>query len=126
MVCTSANNTDSDSVALVPSGIAIDNIDSVPGVQVINSTLAVDSPDLRRHDHVISRTSLLLKKKPSVSEIMRGSLTSGCIGLFTGPHQISFSDVGSLTMRLSRGERPVFSPEYALKAPVFVIAEPVS
>ena len=126
MVCTSANNTDSDSIALVPSGIAIDNIDSVPGIQVINGTLAIDPPDLKRHDHVISLTSLLLKKTLGVSEIMRGSLTSGCIGLFTGPHQISFSDVGSLTMRLSRGERPVFSPEYAVKAPDAVIAEPVS
>ena len=39
------------------------------------------------------------------------SLTCGDIGLFTGPHQISFSDPSSFTMRLSRGERPVFDPE---------------
>ena len=48
------------------------------------------------------------------------------MGLLTGPHQTSFSEPGSFTMRLSDGDRPVFAPEYALKAPVEVIAEPVS
>ena len=48
------------------------------------------------------------------------------MGLFTGPHQTSFSDPSSLTIRLSKGERPVFAPEYAVNAPVEVIAEPVS
>jgi hypothetical protein len=42
------------------------------------------------------------------------------------PHQISFSDPGSLTILLSNGERPVFAPEYAVRAPVEVMAEPVS
>lgn len=46
--------------------------------------------------------------------------------LFTGPHQISLSELGSRTIRLSRGERPVFAPEKAVKAPVDVMAEPVS
>jgi hypothetical protein len=40
--------------------------------------------------------------------------------------QISFSEVGSLTIRLSKGDRPVFAPEYAVSAPVDVMAEPVS
>lgn len=31
-----------------------------------------------------------------------------------------------MTIRLSSGERPVLAPEYAVKAPVEVIAEPVS
>lgn len=48
------------------------------------------------------------------------------MGLLTGPHQTSFSEPSSLTMRLSRGERPVLAPEYAVKAPVEVMAEPVS
>lgn len=52
--------------------------------------------------------------------------TSGVIGLFTGPHQTSFSELGSLTIRLSSGERPVFAPEKAVKAPVDVMADPVS
>lgn len=52
--------------------------------------------------------------------------TSGVMGLLTGPHQISFSDVGSLTTRLSEGERPVLAPEYAVKAPEDVMAVPVS
>lgn len=53
-------------------------------------------------------------------------LTCGDISLFTGPHQISFSDPGSLTILLSRGDRPVFAPEYAVRAPDDVMAEPVS
>lgn len=48
------------------------------------------------------------------------------MGLLTGPHQTSFSEVGSLTMRLSSGDRPVFAPENAVNAPVEVMAEPVS
>ena len=52
--------------------------------------------------------------------------TSGVIGLFTGPHQISFSEPGSCTIRLSEGDRPVLAPEYADRAPEDVIAEPVS
>lgn len=54
------------------------------------------------------------------------SLTWESIGLFTGPHQTSFSELGSLTIRLSSGERPVFAPENAVKAPFDVIAEPDS
>ncbi len=46
VVCASTDNSDSDSVLFVPSCEPIDNVDSVSGVQVINSTFAVDSPDL--------------------------------------------------------------------------------
>ena len=53
-------------------------------------------------------------------------LTWGDIGLLTGPHHTSFSEPSSFTIRLSRGERPVLAPEYAVKAPVEVMAEPVS
>ena len=53
-------------------------------------------------------------------------LTSGVIGLLTGPHHTSFSEPGSFTIRLSRGDRPVLVPEYAVNAPVDVMAEPVS
>jgi hypothetical protein len=53
-------------------------------------------------------------------------LTSGVIGLFTGPHHTSFLEESSSTMRLSDGERPVLAPEYAERAPLAVMAEPVS
>jgi hypothetical protein len=53
-------------------------------------------------------------------------LTSGLMGLLTGPHQTSLSELSSLTIRLSNGDRPVFAPEYAVKAPVEVMADPVS
>lgn len=48
------------------------------------------------------------------------------MGLLTGPHQTSFSEPPSFTIRLSSGERPVFAPEYAVNAPVEVMADPVS
>ena len=57
---------------------------------------------------------------------MKDVLTSGLMALFTGPHQTSFSEPSSLTTRLSSGERPVLEPEYAVKAPVEVMAVPVS
>ena len=38
-------------------------------------------------------------------------LTSVVMGLLTGPHQTSFSEDSSLTIRLSEGERPVLAPE---------------
>ena len=76
---------------------------------------------------------------------IKSVLTSGVIGLLTGlsncqyhdptrcqavtatyPHHTSFSEPGSFTIRLSKGERPVFAPEYAVRAPVEVMAEPVS
>ena len=46
MVGTSADNTDVDAVALVPAGETIDNVDAVAGVEVVDSALAVDTPDL--------------------------------------------------------------------------------
>jgi hypothetical protein len=46
MVGTGADNTDIDAVALVPAGKAIDDVDTIASVEIVDSTLAVDSPDL--------------------------------------------------------------------------------
>lgn len=46
MVGTSADDTNANPVALVPAGEAIDDVDAVPGVEVVDSTLTVDTPDL--------------------------------------------------------------------------------
>lgn len=46
MVGTSADDTDADSVAGVPSCVTIDNVDTVPGVEVVDGTFTVDTPDL--------------------------------------------------------------------------------
>jgi hypothetical protein len=46
MVGTSADNANAYPVALVPAGEAINDVDAVPGVEVVDSTLAVDTPDL--------------------------------------------------------------------------------
>ena len=47
MVSTSANNTDLDPVALIPAGETVDDVDTVAGVEVVDGTLAVNSPDLQ-------------------------------------------------------------------------------
>lgn len=47
MVGTGTDNSDVDSVAGIPSGVSIDNVDSVTSVQVVDSTFSVDSPCLR-------------------------------------------------------------------------------
>jgi hypothetical protein len=46
MVCTSADDSDIDSVPLVPSCISINDVDSIPCVEVVDGTFSVDFPDL--------------------------------------------------------------------------------
>jgi hypothetical protein len=46
MVGASADDTDADSVLLVPASIAVNDIDAVAGVEVVDSALSVDFPDL--------------------------------------------------------------------------------
>lgn len=46
MVGTGADDSDADAVLLVPAGETIDNIDTASGVEVVDSTLTVDLPDL--------------------------------------------------------------------------------
>lgn len=48
MVGTRADNAHADAVALIPAGKPIDDIDAVAGVQVVDSTFTVDTPDLER------------------------------------------------------------------------------
>ena len=50
MVGASADNANVDAVALVPAGETIDNVDAVAGVEVVDSALAVDTPDLFEKD----------------------------------------------------------------------------
>jgi len=57
---------------------------------------------------------------------MGWKLTSGDMGLFTGPHHTSFSEPSSFTIRLSDGLRPLFAPLLVESAPEAVMAEPVS
>ena len=52
MVSTGADDSDIDPISLVPAGIAIDNVDPVSCVQVVDSAFSVDSPDL--HDIAVS------------------------------------------------------------------------
>jgi hypothetical protein len=46
MVGTSTNNPDLDSVLLVPSRKAVHDVDTVSGVEIVDGTFTVDSPNL--------------------------------------------------------------------------------
>lgn len=46
MIGTGADDADIDPIPLIPSGIAIDDIDSRPGVEVVDSAFSVDFPYL--------------------------------------------------------------------------------
>jgi hypothetical protein len=46
VVGASADNANANTVALIPASITIDDIDAVTGVEVVDSTLTVDTPDL--------------------------------------------------------------------------------
>lgn len=46
VVGAGADDADAYPVALVPSCEAVDDVDAVAGVEVVNGTLAVDAPDL--------------------------------------------------------------------------------
>lgn len=46
MIRSSTNNSHTDPVPLIPASIAIDDIDSIAGIQVVDSPLSIDPPDL--------------------------------------------------------------------------------
>jgi hypothetical protein len=46
VVGAGAHDANVDSIALVPAGKTIDNVDTFSGIEVINSALSVDAPDL--------------------------------------------------------------------------------
>jgi hypothetical protein len=46
MVGARADNADTDPVLFVPASIAVDDVDAVAGVEVVDGTLSVDFPDL--------------------------------------------------------------------------------
>ena len=46
MVGTGADNADVDAVLLVPASIAIYDVDSISGIEVVDGSFSVDLPDL--------------------------------------------------------------------------------
>jgi len=46
MVGAGADDADADAILFVPAGIAIDDVDAVPGVEVIDGTLTINFPNL--------------------------------------------------------------------------------
>lgn len=48
MVGTRADDAHLDTVALIPAGKTIDDVDAVAGVEIVNGTFSVDAPNLER------------------------------------------------------------------------------
>jgi hypothetical protein len=48
VVGTSAHNADIESIALVPPGKAVNDIDAISGVEVVDGAFSIDAPDLRQ------------------------------------------------------------------------------
>lgn len=71
MVGTSAHNSDIDPVSLVPSCIAVDDVDSVSSVQVVDCSLPVDLPDLGHH--MLAKVPKQHGTNPLSSPILPGS-----------------------------------------------------
>ena len=46
MIRSSTDNSYTDPVPLIPASIAINDIDSVAGIQIVDSSLSVDLPHL--------------------------------------------------------------------------------
>ena len=46
MVRSGTNNAHTDAVPLIPASKAINDIDSIAGIQVVDGPFSVDSPDL--------------------------------------------------------------------------------
>lgn len=81
MVGARADNPHANPVALIPAGESIDDVDAIPGVEVVNSTLSVDSPDLIillvKKETIIGARGVLLNtaKEKSALNVMRGNAT---------------------------------------------------
>jgi hypothetical protein len=54
MVRAGANHSYAYPIALIPASESIHDVDSVPGVEVVDGTLTVDAPDL--HEMLARRT----------------------------------------------------------------------
>ena len=46
MIGSCANNSDIDSVSFVPSSETVDDIDTVPRIEIVDSPFSVDFPNL--------------------------------------------------------------------------------
>ena len=77
-----ADDADLDAILRIPAGEAVEAIEPLARVEIVERALAVDLRTCARRS-----------------------------GMLTGPHQMSFSEAGCLTTRLSFGERPVLAPE---------------
>ena len=49
MIGTGADDSNIDSVSLIPASEAIDDINSIPGVEIVDSAFSDNSPDLPRN-----------------------------------------------------------------------------
>jgi hypothetical protein len=56
MVGTGTDDSDIDPVFLVPTGVSVDNIDSIPSVEVIYGSFTIDLPYLRENRYQSARS----------------------------------------------------------------------
>ena len=46
MIGPGAEETDAESVSLIPAGESIDNVEASPGVEIVNGEFSINTPDL--------------------------------------------------------------------------------
>ena len=58
MIGAGADDSNVDPVSFIPAGEAIDDIYSVPGIQIVNGALSVDFPHLQKSSLLASKSEL--------------------------------------------------------------------
>ena len=51
-----ADDTDIESVSLIPAGESVDDVNATSGIEIVNGALSSDAPDLRRRLAVRKRS----------------------------------------------------------------------
>lgn len=69
VVRAGADNADAYSVALIPSCEAVDDIDALAGVEVVDGTLAVDAPDLRCDVSTLADIHVIISRMESFARL---------------------------------------------------------
>lgn len=70
MVGTGANNANVDAIFLVPAGEAIDDVDSVSGVEVVDGSFSIDFPYLDTESQSVAVCFRSVPKKQRTRDIL--------------------------------------------------------
>jgi hypothetical protein len=77
MVSTSADDSNVYPIALVPSCETVDDVNAITGVEVVNGTLTVNSPDLKRRFVSIGTATDQIKLASKLGGISRTKQKQG-------------------------------------------------